>query len=90
MKSVEDKYIDVYNSLVNLRNSIMEEAEEEKNTFSHNDVFVAMNILAEFLEMYKKANKLEYITESATDEDENIIVTDPSVWKSVMSKGSIK
>ena len=88
MKSVEDKYIDVYNSLVDLRNSIMEEAKEEMNTFTHNDVFVAMNVLADFLEMYKKTNKLEYIAESTTNEDENIIFADPSVWKSVMKKGS--
>ena len=82
MKSAEEKYINIYHSLVNLHNSIMEEAEDEKQTFEHNDVFVAMNVLADFLEIYKKANKLEYITESI-DEDENIIVADPSVWKSV-------
>lgn len=90
MKSVEEKYCDMYNNLVALYNSLTEEAEDENKIPIPNDVFIAMNVLADFLEMYKKANKLEYITESTTNEDENIIVTDPSVWKSVMSKGSVK
>ena len=87
MKSTEEKYINIYHSLVDLYNSIMEEVEDENKIPISNDVFIAMNVLADFLEMYKKANKLEYITESTTNEDENIIVADPSVWKSVMKKG---
>lgn len=90
MKSVKEKYCDMYNNLVVLYDSLTEEAEDENKIPISKDVFVAMNVLADFLEMYKKANKLDYITESTIDEDENIIFADPSVWKSVMSKGSVK
>ena len=90
MKSVEEKYCNMYNNLVALYNSLTEEVEDENKIPISNDVFIAMNVLADFLEMYKKTNKLDYITESTIDEDENIIFADPSVWKSVMPKGSVK
>lgn len=85
MKSIEEKYSDIYNNLVALYNSVTEEAKDENEIPIPNNVFMAINVLAEFLEMYKKANKLEYVMESTIDE--NIIITDPSVWKSVMKKG---
>ncbi len=100
MKSVEEKYLEMNHNFIELYNSIVQKVKDEKPIENDllNDVFDAMGVLNHFLDVYKGTNKIKTEMkesdeiesdniEESDDGYENIIITDPSVWKSVMKKG---
>ena len=100
MKSVKEKYLEMNHNFIELYNSIVQKVKDEKPIENdlRNDVFDAISVLNHFLDVYKGTNRIKTETkendkiesdhiEESDNDYENIIITDPSVWKSVMKKG---
>ena len=99
MKTVTDKYLEMNHNFIELRDSIMQKIKDEKPMENGmlNNVFIAMGVLNNFLDIYKEMNEVKTKTkendkiennnveESADDKTDNdcIILSNPNAWKSV-------
>jgi hypothetical protein len=99
MKTVTDKYLEMNHNFIQLHDSIMQEIKDEKPMENGmlNNVFIAMGVLNNFLDIYKEMNEVKTKTkendkiennnmeESADDKTDNdcIILSNPNAWKSV-------
>ena len=99
MKTVTDKYLEMNHNFIELRDSIMQKIKDEKPMENGmlNNVFIAMGVLNNFLDVYKEMNEVKTKTkendkiennnveESADDKTDNdcVILSNPNAWKSV-------
>jgi hypothetical protein len=99
MKTVTDKYLEMNHNFIELRDSIMQKIKDEKPMENGmlNNVFIAMGVLNNFLDIYKEMNEVKTKTkendkiennnveESADDKTDNdcVILSNPNAWKSV-------
>ena len=79
MKSVTDKYLEMNHNFIELRDSIFQQAEQEKPIQQeiYNKLILSLGTLNDFLTLYKKENnvntKLKEVPKDLTSDDLEII-----------------
>ena len=82
MKSVTDKYLEMNHNFIELRDSIFQQAEQEKPIQQeiYNKLILSLGTLNDFLTLYKKENnvntKVKEVTKDLTADDLEIINID--------------
>jgi len=79
MKSVTDKYLEMNHNFIELRDSIFQQAEQEKPIQQeiYNKLILSLGTLNDFLTLYKKENnvntKVKEVAKDLTSDDLEII-----------------